>query len=114
MNETHPRKPLPWSLLWTEEEAALRIQSFFRGFQVRKQPHIQELRVYQRQMREEGEDIGSKVSDFWSRQEARSESRASARSRQASASAATHKRTAAGTSSKKESNTIVKTTDAPH
>ena len=50
--------------------------------QVRKQPHIQELREYQRQMREEGEDIGSKVSDFWSRHEARSESRASARSQQ--------------------------------
>ncbi|XP_063726152.1 IQ domain-containing protein K-like [Symsagittifera roscoffensis] len=85
-NETHPRKPLPWSLIWTEEEAALRIQAFFRGFQVRKQGEVQELRQYQRSMREEAEDIGSKVSDFWARQEARSDSRHSSRtSRQQSA-----------------------------
>ena len=44
-----------------------------------------ELRQYQRAMREDNEDIVNKISDFWTRQEARSESRASAKSRQSSA-----------------------------
>ncbi|XP_064618066.1 IQ domain-containing protein K-like [Liolophura sinensis] len=64
----HPRPPLPLSLIWTEEEAALVIQSFWRGYQVRKTPEIQELRIWQREWREENANVTIKVSDFWAKQ----------------------------------------------
>jgi len=61
----HPRPPLPLSLIWTEEEAALVIQSHWRGFLVRKRPDIQELRVWQKDWRQENENIRNKVEEFW-------------------------------------------------
>ncbi|UJR30716.1 hypothetical protein I4U23_018236 [Adineta vaga] len=63
--EKYPRAPLPKSLLWNEEEAALKIQSFYRGYRVRKQPEVQELRQWQREWRESNRNIHDVVEDFW-------------------------------------------------
>lgn len=60
-----PRPPLPLSLIWTAEEAALVIQSHWRGYLVRRQSHIQELRQWQKEWRHENENIRNKVEDFW-------------------------------------------------
>jgi hypothetical protein len=63
--QLYPRAPLPKSLLWSEEEAALIIQSFYRGYRIRKQPEIQELRQWQREWRESNRNIHDVVEDFW-------------------------------------------------
>ncbi|XP_046355021.2 IQ domain-containing protein K-like [Haliotis rufescens] len=64
----HPRPPLPLSLIWTEEEAALIIQSYWRGYLVRRVPEIQELRQWQKEWQEENRGIQTRVSDFWDKQ----------------------------------------------
>lgn len=56
---------MPKSLVWTEEEATIKIQSFFRGFQVRCDPEVQELRKWQRELREENQNIVQRVEKFW-------------------------------------------------
>ncbi|XP_025095674.1 IQ domain-containing protein K-like [Pomacea canaliculata] len=61
----NPRPPLPLSLVWTEDEAALVIQSRWRGYQVRKTPEVQELWQWQREWREINRNIQSCVNDFW-------------------------------------------------
>ncbi|CAC5409349.1 IQ domain-containing protein K [Mytilus coruscus] len=61
----HPRPPLPLSLIWTEDEATQIIQNYWRGFLVRKDPEVQELRQWQREWREETGGIQDKVSQFW-------------------------------------------------
>ncbi|XP_041473831.1 IQ domain-containing protein K-like [Lytechinus variegatus] len=61
----NPRPPLPLSLIWSEVEAATIIQSFFRGYKVRKMEHIQELRQWQKEWREENANIKDKVEHFW-------------------------------------------------
>ncbi|CAF0873490.1 unnamed protein product [Rotaria sordida] len=63
--EKYPRAPLPKSLLWSEEEAALIIQSFYRGYRIRKQTEVQELRQWQREWREANRNIHDVVEDFW-------------------------------------------------
>jgi hypothetical protein len=61
-----PRPPLRKSLVWTEAEAAIRLQAYCRGILVRIQPEVQELRKWQRELRLENQNIAHRVEKFWS------------------------------------------------
>ncbi|XP_071461938.1 IQ domain-containing protein K isoform X1 [Marmota flaviventris] len=64
----HPRPPIPLSLLLTDVDAAIAIQSFWRAYLVRCDPEIQELRTWQKKLRED-KNIRHRVRIFWMKQE---------------------------------------------
>ncbi|PAA76043.1 hypothetical protein BOX15_Mlig034415g3, partial [Macrostomum lignano] len=63
--ERNPRPPLPLSVLLSDDEAVQIIQNYWRGFLVRRDPEVQELRQWQREWRETNRDARRSVSEFW-------------------------------------------------
>ncbi|XP_076808138.1 IQ domain-containing protein K-like isoform X1 [Clavelina lepadiformis] len=67
----NPRKPLPLSLQWSEDEAALKIQSYYRGHLARIHPEVAELRKWQKEWREDNRSIRDQVEQFWEEHESK-------------------------------------------
>ena len=52
-------------MIWTEAEATLIIQSHFSVYLIRRDSEVQELRLWQREYREENRNIVDRVEQFW-------------------------------------------------
>nr|CAB3256684.1 IQ domain-containing protein K-like [Phallusia mammillata] len=89
--QKHPRKPLPLSLQWNEEQAAVIIQSFYRGHMVRCREDVAELRAWQRDWREENKNIREKVETFWEERESQGGSSAKSKRNKSSTSKSSRK-----------------------
>ncbi|XP_025162848.1 IQ domain-containing protein K-like [Harpegnathos saltator] len=64
--QSHPRPIYPKSWLWTKEEAALRIQSYIRGWLVRKRADVQEMRQFWKIIRAEKTELSIPESNYMS------------------------------------------------
>ncbi|XP_044763618.1 IQ domain-containing protein K-like [Coccinella septempunctata] len=58
----HPRPFFPFHLIWSDEYAAIKIQSYIRGYWVRKQEDVQEVRKFWKQLKDEARRSGTSIS----------------------------------------------------
>ncbi|KAK9882048.1 hypothetical protein WA026_018898 [Henosepilachna vigintioctopunctata] len=58
----NPRSFFPFHLVWNENFAAIKIQSYMRGYWVRKQENIQEVRKFWKQLKDENKSSGTSLS----------------------------------------------------
>ncbi|KAL3285131.1 hypothetical protein HHI36_019255 [Cryptolaemus montrouzieri] len=60
--KNNPRPCYPFHLIWSDEFAALKIQSFMRGYWVRKRIEVQEVRNFWKQLKEESRGSRTSIS----------------------------------------------------
>ncbi|XP_018322293.1 IQ domain-containing protein K-like [Agrilus planipennis] len=53
--EEHPRPIFPFSYVWSYEYAAIKIQAYMKGYWVRREPEVQEMRKFWRDLKAEQE-----------------------------------------------------------
>ncbi|XP_045462299.1 IQ domain-containing protein K-like [Harmonia axyridis] len=58
----NPRPFFPYHLIWSNDFAAIKIQAFLRGYWVRRQEEVQEVRRFWKQLKEEAQGSGTSIS----------------------------------------------------